>query len=128
MRLSMIPLLALALLATGAGGCGYATTNSAQNRYPAPQGYVNPGQWVPLAPPGQPAQLGQLGQPAPPPTFSPLEPIFRPVNVQALLALQGRVPCSPKEVAPGAWATFDCAPFQAITQAIQYIPFVRFNF
>ncbi len=62
------------------------------------------------------------------PAFTPFQPIFRPVNVPALIALQGRVPCSPKEVAPGTWATFDCAPFQAITQAIQYIPFVRFNF
>jgi hypothetical protein len=123
MRLSTIPLLAL--LVAGAGGCGYATR--AQSRYPAPQGYANPGQWVPLVPPAQPRQFGQLGQPALPPDYFQLQPIFRPVNVQALSALQGRVPCSPKEVAPGAWATFDCAPFQAITQAVAYIPFVRFN-
>jgi hypothetical protein len=67
--------------------------------------------------------------PAPQPSFWPTPaPVYRPVNVPALLALQGRVPCAPKEVAPGTWATFDCAPFQAITRAIQYIPFVRYNF
>jgi len=35
---------------------------------------------------------------------------------------------APREVAPGTWATFDCAPFEALSRAIQYIPFVRFNF
>ena len=61
------------------------------------------------------------------PGFFDMAPIFRPVNVQALWAMQGRVPCAPREVAPGTWATFDCAPFQALTRAVQYIPFVRFN-
>jgi hypothetical protein len=150
MRLSSIPLLAL--LAAGAGGC---VTNS-QTRFPwsqpsqpsqpsQAQGYANPGQWTPLpqpgmAQPGMAAPYGQYGQYTPyapgpygapqqqQPAFPQLQPVFRPVNVQALLALQGRVPCAPKEVAPGTWATFDCAPFQAISQAMQYIPFVRFNF
>jgi hypothetical protein len=31
-------------------------------------------------------------------------------------------------VAPGTWASFDCGPFQALTRAVQYIPYVRFNF
>ncbi|APR84715.1 Hypothetical protein A7982_10064 [Minicystis rosea] len=57
-----------------------------------------------------------------------LPPIIRPVNTAALLALQGRIPCAPREVAPGAWATFDCAPFQAVQRAFQYVPFVRYNF
>jgi hypothetical protein len=69
---------------------------------------------------------------APPPQgnpgFVPFQPIFRPVNVPALIALQGRIPCAPREVAPGTWATFDCGPFQALTRAVQYIPFVRLNF
>jgi len=110
MRLSMIPLLALWV--AGAGGC--ATTSP----YPASQGYANPGQWAPLPQPGPPA----------PPAFVPFSPLFQPVNVQALLALQDRVPCAPKQVAPGTWATFDCGPFEAIRRAIQYVPFVRFNF
>jgi hypothetical protein len=67
-----------------------------------------------------------MAGPAQPPSLLP--PIYRPVNVPALLALQSRVPCAPKEVAPGTWVTFDCAPFQAISRAIQYIPFIRFNF
>jgi Papain family cysteine protease len=120
MRLSLIPLLAL--IVAGAGGCA----TGSQPRYPAPQGYANPGQWVPLAQPGpSPSPWSPAAQQ---PGFFPLQPIFRPVNVPALLALQGRVPCAPREVAPGTWATFDCGPFQALSRAIQYIPFVRFNF
>jgi Papain family cysteine protease len=112
MRLATIPILAL----TVAGTAGCAT--SPEPRYAA--GYANPGQWAPLAQPG--------ASPAPQPSFFPLPPLFRPVNVPALLALQGRVPCAPREVAPGTWATFDCGPFQAISRAMQYIPYVRFNF
>ncbi len=124
MRLSQFSLLAL--LVAGAGGCAANT----QPRYPAPPGYVNPGQWTPLAQPGYappPAPWAPPAQQAPP-GFFPLQPIFRPVNVPALMALQGRVPCAPREVAPGTWATFDCGPFQALSRAIQYIPFVRYNF
>lgn len=119
MRVLKIPLLAL--LVTGLGACaGNSRPASAPNWGPQPQGN-NPGQWTPL----QPQMQGQ----AQPPSFLPqLPPIFRPVNVPALMALQGRLPCAPKEVAPGTWATFDCGPFQQITRAIQYIPFVRFNF
>ncbi len=133
MRLSNIPLLAV--FVAGAGGCAL----SAEPRYPAPPGYANPGSAGPgygnpgyanpgYANPGQWAPLPAPGMAAPQPAFYPLPPIFRPVNVQALLALQGRVPCAPKEVAPGTWATFDCAPFQAISRVFQYVPLVRYNF
>lgn len=46
----------------------------------------------------------------------------RPVNVAALRSLAGRVRCAPKEVAPGTWAAFDCAPQQAITRAVPIAP------
>ncbi len=131
MRVSQIPLLAV--LVAGAGGCA----TSSQPRYPAPPGYANPGQWNPLAAPGYSSNTGPAPAPwypsaqpqqAAQPGFFPLQPVFRPVNVPALLALQGRVPCAPREVAPDTWATFDCGPFQALSRAIQYIPFVRYNF
>jgi hypothetical protein len=114
-------LLSTALLATmvaGLAGC----MNNPEPR--APQGY-NPGQWGPMAP-----QAGWQGQPPQQqPSFWPMPaPVYRPVNVPALLALQGRIPCAPREVAPGTWATFDCAPFQAVSRALQYIPYVRWNF
>ena len=127
MRFFEIPFLAS--LVAGLGACAgmsrpapYAQPQGAWG--PQSQGY-NPGQWVP------PQQPQMAGPPAPSygPSFLPqLPPIFRPVNVPALMALQGRMPCAPKEVAPGTWATFDCGPFQQISRAIQYIPFVRFNF
>jgi hypothetical protein len=123
MRASTIPLLAL--LAAGTAAC--TEQRPAQN--PGPYGY-SPGQWNPQAQwgPQAPPQWGSQPQwgPQGPGLLPP--PIYRPVNVPALLALQGRIPCAPKEVAPGTWATFDCAPFQAVSQAIQYIPFVRYNF
>jgi hypothetical protein len=123
MRLSSIPVLAVLL--AGATGCA----RYSEPRY-SQQGYNNPGQWQPLPPPGMAPQpgMGQWTGPQGGPGYTPFTPIFRPVNVPALAALQGRIPCAPKEVAPGTWATFDCAPFQALTRAIQYIPFVRFNF
>lgn len=113
MRVYTIPVLAL--LVAGAGACAEISPRPAY-----PPGYANPGQWnSPPVGPGQPQQ----------PSLFPLPPpVYRPVNVPALLALQGRVPCAPREVAPGTWATFDCAPFQAISRAIQYVPFIRFNF
>jgi hypothetical protein len=132
MRLSSLPILALLL--AGAGGCA----TSSGYRQPAQQGYNNPGQWAPLGQPGP--QYGQYGQYTQPPQaapwgapqygqpYAPPAPAFFPVNVPALLALQGRIPCAPKEVAPGTWARFDCGPFQAMTQVMQYVPFVRFNF
>lgn len=107
MRVLTVPFLAVLL--AGLGGC--ATTSQ-----PPQQGYYNnPGQW------GGPGPMAQQ-QPM------LLPPIFRPVNVPALLALQGRIPCAPKEVAPGTWATFDCAPFQAVQRVLQYFPQVRYNF
>lgn len=116
MRVASIPLLAV--LAFGSSAC--AGFN--QPAQPQPQGgYGNPGQWAPQGPQG----YGQQQQPM----FLPLPaPILRPVNVPALMALQGRMPCAPKEVAPGVWATFDCAPFQAVQRALQYIPMIRYNF
>jgi len=112
MRVVVIPVL-VALVA-GLGAC----TSSSQTQPVGPQGYYqNPGQWAPAGPQGR----------AQPPSLLP-PPIIRPVNVAALLALQGRIPCAPKEVAPGVWATFDCLPFQAVTRAMQYVPLVRFNF
>jgi hypothetical protein len=154
MRFTAIPLaLVGALGLAGAPGCASYSTPSS-----SPPGYVNPGQWTPMAGPGGQAYgYGQpgygapgygapgyapqgYGQPGYAPQgyapqgapqgswFPPFQQVFRPVNVQALLAMQGRVPCAPREVAPATWATFDCAPFQAIQQAVQYIPYVRFNF
>jgi hypothetical protein len=126
MRVLTFPLFAL--LATGLGGCSVFSSHPAQPQ--GPQGYNNPGQWAPLGPQGpqgygQPG-YGQPGYGAPAPSWMP--PIFRPVNVAALQALQGRMPCAPREVAPGTWATFDCAPFQAVQRAFQYVPMVRYNF
>ena len=121
MRLSQIPLLAL--LVAGAGGCA----TGAQTRYPAPQGYANPGQWSPLAQPGQP-QWSAPGQPSAPayPGF------FSRSSVRSTCRRSWRSraasPALPGEVAPGTWVMFDCAPFQALSRAIQYIPFVRYNF
>jgi hypothetical protein len=114
MRVLAIPVLVG--LVVGLGAC----TNSAQTQPVGPQGYYNnPGQWAPMGPQGR----------AQPPSLLPLPPpVIRPVNVGALLALQGRIPCAPKEVAPGVWATFDCLPFQAVSRALQYVPFVRLNF
>jgi hypothetical protein len=118
MRVLTLPLLAL--LAVGSSACA-STQQPAQPQW-GPQGYSpSPGQW---APQGQ-AAPGQ----APAPMFLPMPaPIYRPVNVPALLALQGRVPCAPREMAPGVWTTFDCAPFQAVTRALQYFPMMRWNF
>ena len=120
MRVVMLPLLAL--LVAGSSACA-GTTQPAQPQGwgPQQQGYSpNPGQWAPQGPQGP----GQA-----PPMFLPMpSPVYRPVNVPALLALQGRMPCAPKEVAPGVWATFDCAPFQAVSRALQYIPMMRWNF
>lgn len=113
MRILTVPCLALLVFGVGACAGGSQQPPQGPPGWSAPGGYAGPGQWVS---PGQ-AQA---------PTLLPT--IFRPVNVPALLALQGRVPCAPKEVAPGTWATFDCAPFQAIQRAIQYIPLPRFNF
>lgn len=119
MRVLTIPVLAL--LVAGLGACAGTSQAPAQPQGwgPQPQGGYNPGQWAPPAQPGQSA----------PPFFLPMPaPIFRQVNVPGLMALQGRMPCAPKEVAPGVWVTFDCLPFQAVTRALQYIPMVRFNF
>jgi hypothetical protein len=41
-----------------------------------------------------------------------------PVNVATARSLQGQVPCPPKEVAPGVWASFDCGPHAPVTHAI----------
>ncbi|HEY4122709.1 MAG TPA: C1 family peptidase, partial [Byssovorax sp.] len=103
----------------------------------------NPGQWQPSAaaqpgygatPPqgafGQ-AQPWSQAQPAPvqpqasaPSPFAwpfpfvlPAPPPVRTVDVNALRALAGRVPCAPKEMAPGEWVLFDCALFTPITRA-----------
>jgi hypothetical protein len=110
----------LALLVAGASAC---TVNNQPQRSPQ-----NPGAWGPQPQGyyGQPQGYPQPQGPQGPALWPP--PIFRPVNVPALMALQGRVPCAPREVAPGTWATFDCAPYQAITRAIQYFPLPRFNF
>jgi hypothetical protein len=116
MRVIQIPLLAL--MVSSLGACAVFSRPA-----PQPQGY-NPGQWTPQ----QPQVPGQAQQRPYQQLLPQLAPIFRPVNVPALMALQGRMPCAPKEVAPGTWATFDCGPFQQISRAIQYIPFVRFNF
>src|SRR5580698_11428829 len=127
MRVYSIPLLALLLVGTAA--CQQQPAQDPGPWGPQPGAY-GPGQWNPQGQgqwnPQQPQwnqqpQWGQQGPGLLPP------PVFRPVNVPALLALQGRIPCAPKEVAPGTWATFDCAPFQAMTQVMQYIPFVRFK-
>src|SRR6202044_2181183 len=120
MRVSSIPLLALLLAGTP------ACVEQRPAQWGPQPGANNPGQWSPQPQWGQQAPQGPQWSPQGPGLLPP--PIFRPVNVPALLALQGRIPCAPKEVAPGTWATFDCAPFQAVQQAIQYIPFVRMNF
>jgi len=114
MRVLTIPILTL--LVAGLGACA----GTSQPPPMQPQGYGNnPGQWAPMSPQGG----GGWMQSAP-----LLPAIFRPVNVPALMALQGRIPCAPKEVAPGTWATFDCTPFQAVSRVLQYIPQVRLNF
>ncbi|MFT3766587.1 MAG: C1 family peptidase [Minicystis sp.] len=118
MRVLTIPFLAL--LVAGLGACAGASTPAQGPGWGQQQGYSNnPGQWTPMSPQGP----GQMQQP---PMWLP--PIYRPVNVGALLALQGRIPCAPREVAPGTWATFDCAPFQAVQRVLQYVPMVRYNF
>src|SRR5262245_60710600 len=99
MRVESIPLLVV--LGAALAGCG---GSSQPAPYPRQGYYGTPGQWTP-------GQWGPQGQGQPPTPFLP-PPIYRPVNVPALLAIQGRVPCAPKEVAPGTWATFDCGPFQ----------------
>jgi hypothetical protein len=137
----------LAFVSAASLGCArYSDAPPQQGGYN--QGGVNPGQWQPMPQPGmgpqQPYGYGQpqpygYGQPQPYQQPYPQQPygggyaqpyeqVFRPVNVPALMAMQGRIPCAPKEVAPGTWATFDCAPFQALQSAVQYIPFVRYNF
>jgi hypothetical protein len=121
MRALTVPLFTL-LLATA--GCA---STAAPPRYAGPNpGDLNPGGYQGGY--AQPQGAAPWGQPQPQgPSLLP-PPIFRQVNVPALLAMQGRVPCAPKEVAPGTWATFDCGPFQAITRVIQYFPMTRLNF
>ncbi len=81
----------------------------------------------PYGAPGSPPGAAPGGaQPWAFPSPAPL--LFeRPVNLAALLALQGR-PCAPREVAPGTWIRFDCG-FQAlVSRAIAYFPLPRQSF
>jgi hypothetical protein len=50
--------------------------------------------------------------------FLPPPPPIRPVDVAGLRALVGRVPCAPREMAPGEWVLFDCALFTPVTRAV----------
>lgn len=49
-----------------------------------------------------------------------------PVNATAVQSLQGRVACAPREVAPGVFASFDCAPHRDVLHAIA--PTMRMSF
>ena len=84
-----------------------------------------PGQVAPswgqpnVQPQGQPqAQQQPTLWPFPIPFALPQPPPYRPVDVNALRSLVGRVPCAPREMAPGEWVLFDCAMFTPITRAV----------
>jgi hypothetical protein len=85
-------------------------------------GYASPGY-------AAPGYAGAPGAPSPWGAFPPPAPLLfeRPVNLSALLALQGR-PCAPKEVAPGTWIRFDCGLHQLVTRAIAYLPLPKQSF
>lgn len=63
---------------------------------------------------GAPAYGAPAHGPAP---LGPPVGIVRPVNAQALAALQGRMRCAPRQVAPGTWVHFDCAPHRGVVRA-----------
>ncbi|HVY46821.1 MAG TPA: C1 family peptidase [Minicystis sp.] len=104
---------------------GYAPQPAQQ----APWGFPSPGA-PPQAAPGQgpgwgapQAQPQAQAQPQqglfwPFPIALPQPPPYRPVDVAALRSLVGKVPCAPREMAPGEWVVFDCALFTPVTRAV----------
>jgi hypothetical protein len=87
------------------------------------QGYGAPGTWTPgqAAPNyGAPPAPAPAAQQQPAWGWFPLLPPapHRPVDVAALRSLVGKVPCAPREMAPGEWVMFDCALFTPVTRAL----------
>ncbi len=87
----------------------------------------------------QPGQLPQAGAPATAPfglalpafpalpALPTLPTIEWPVNVAALMSLQGKIRCAPEEVAPGTWVTFDCGAGRPVSRAIAFVPPMSLN-
>jgi hypothetical protein len=71
-----------------------------------------------VQPPPAQAQQQPTLWPFPIPFAFPPPPPVRAVDVNALRSLVGRVPCAPREMAPGEWVLFDCAMFTPITRAV----------
>jgi hypothetical protein len=131
-----------------ASGTACSSSNSAP-----PPSHPPPGYWAPPAhgyhqgplqqpgmpPPGQPPRAqAPAGQPFPwlspmgfrLPPAPPLMAIFRPANVQRMLAQWGNHPCAPVQVAAGYWTQMDCSAPMAITRSVPFFRpqgFVRGN-
>jgi hypothetical protein len=79
----------------------------------------------PPPPPAAPLQAAPYARPVGSPVgaffFAPAPAPTWPVNVAALLGLQGQR-CAPKEVAPGEWVSFDCGGFRPVSRAMALAP------